>query len=189
MSCKAFFSTLPEGQDVSGRAKLIDDNHPGAKCELETVSPHSDGPVAGEEYLHRYVFSPLHIHDGEVVPALFDDVKDKGLSCERAGQEAPAAETHERGRQQALDFNERRKDTQPEREYLGVVSSTANEVRSVVNGASQRAYAIYDTGLENNKLHVDIFEMPSSLAGMGKSQRKMLRSDLADKFTKKPRID
>lgn len=188
MSCKVFFSGLPKGPQVSDRAELIDDNHPLAICESETVSDYSGGPVADEEYLHRYVFSPIHVVDGEVVSALFDDVKDKGLSCERSESE-PTAELHERGERQASDFNDRKRPEQAEREYLGVITSTALDVRSVLNGARQRAYAVYDTALESNPQHVDVFEMPSSLMGMGKSQRKMLRSDLADKFTKAPRKD
>lgn len=182
MSCQALFEGLPNGRgEVSARAKLIDDSFPDAFCECESVSRFSPGVVAGGEFLHRFVFSPLHMHDGEVLPALFSDAKDKGLSCERGDALQIAPQTHERGRQQAQRFNETKPEDRPERAYVGSVTASCSLIRALLMN-EQRLLAIYDTALEENVAHADVFE----IAGRTNAEKKQARKDIADAFSKVP---
>lgn len=185
MSCRLFFESLPTDDRVSERADLIDSTHPMAACEVESVSPHSAGPVKDDEYLHRYVFSPLHVHDGKVVTALFSDAKNKGLSCERGYSYTPSADLHSRGENQVDAFNENRRPNQPKRTYVGAVTAKSDEVRNITLENS-RIYAVYDTGLANNPAHVDVFEMPSVMKSAMKSEQKLARLALAEAFTDEP---
>lgn len=182
MTCQALFEGLPSGRgEVSARAKLIDDSFPEAFCECESVSRFSPGVVGGEEFLHRFVFSPLHMHDGEVLPALFSDAKDKGLSCERGGSLKIEPETHERGRLQAQGFNQTKPEDRPERVYVGSVTASCGLIRSLLMN-EKRLLSVYDTALEANVAHSDVFE----IAGRTNSEKKQARKDIADAFSKIP---
>ena len=185
MSCRIFFEGLPTGDRVSERAGLIDSAHPSAECEAESVSEHSTGVIGNEEYLHRYVFSPLHLHEGKVVAALFTDAKDKGLSCERSQSSTPSAELHARGRAQVDSFNGNRRPNQSERSYVGTVTAQVLDVRKISLGDS-RTYGVYDTGLPNNPAHVDVFEISSVVKSGLKSEQKLVRLALAEAFTDEP---
>lgn len=182
MSCQALFDGLPSGRgEVSARAKLIDDSFPEAVCEFESVSRFSPGVVVNQEFLHRFVFSPLHMHDGEVLPALFNDAKDKGLSCERGSAFDTGPETHERGRQQAERYNQEKPADRPDRAYVGSVTASCGLIRSLMM-EGRRLLAVYDTALETNVAHSDVFE----IAGRSNSEKKQARKDIADAFSKVP---
>ncbi|MWV11173.1 hypothetical protein F3I62_03600 [Pseudomonas sp. R-28-1W-6] len=170
---------------MSARASLIDDAHPNAECEAESVSAYSDGVVTDGEFIHRYVYSPLHLHDGKVVTALFSDAKDKGLSCERSGSSAPRGELHARGIAQVESFNANRKPTQGERTYVGAVVASVGAVRAL-KVADERAYGVYDTALRENTAHVDVIELPSAFKSLSKSQQKLARLMLTEAFTDEP---
>lgn len=181
MSCKVLFASLPTGEKVAERAALIDSAKPDGYCEAESVSDFSPGPVTGEEHLHRYVFSPIHLHEGLVVPAFFNDAKDKGLSCERGSSSSPIPEIHDRGKAQVQSFNGRRQPSQPERGYVGTVTATVDGVRKIVI-EGKRVFAVYDTALSDNAAHVDVFE----IADRTKAQKKLARLALAGLFTNVP---
>lgn len=181
MLCKVLFSSLPTTENVAERAALIDNAKPDGYCETESVSDFSPGPVRGEEYLHRYVFSPIHLHEGLVLPAFFNDAKDKGLSCERGAADFPVPDIHNRGKAQAQSFNGRRQPSQPERAYVGTVTAPVDGIRKVVI-EGKRVFAIYDTALSDNPDHVDVFE----IADRTKAQKKLARLALAELFTNTP---
>lgn len=185
MSCRVFFESLPVGDRVSERASLIDGAHPKGVCEGESVSVYSCGVVRDDEFIHRYVFSPLHIHEGQVVTALFSDAKDKGLSCERSDSLVPSNDIHERGRVQARTFNETRRANQPERSYVGAVSAKVCAVRSLKE-KDERIYGVYDTALPENTAHVDVFEIPASIVSLSKAEQKLARLLLKEAFTGEP---
>lgn len=181
MPCKLLFAGLPTGNGVADRAILIDKAQPEAACEAESVSEFSPGPVANEEYLYRYVFSPVHLYEGQVLPALFNDAKDKGLSCERGQSATPHPDLHGRGLAQVEAFNGRKQPSQPERSYVGAVTAQVDGVRKiVVEGA--RGFAVYDTALPDNPAHVDVFE----IADRTRAQKKLARLALAQAFTDVP---
>lgn len=181
MSCKVLFASLPTSENVAERAALIDNAQPDGYCEAESVSDFSPRPVSGDEYLHRYVFSPVHLHEGAVLPTLFNDAKDKGLSCERGPSDSPPSDTHNHGKAQVQSFNDRRQPSQPERSYVGTVTAPVNGVREIVI-EEQRVFAVYDTALSDNPAHVDVFE----IASRSRAQKKLARLALAELFTKVP---
>lgn len=182
MSCRALFEGLPSGRgEVSARAKLIDDSFPEAFCECESVSRFSPGLVAPGEFLHRFVFSPLHMHEGEVLPSLFSDAKDKGLSCERAPSFDVELASHDRGRQQAKRYNQSKPEGKPDRVYVGAVTANCGLLRAMMMNDA-RLLAVYDTALEANVAHSDVFE----IAGRSNSEKKQARKDIADAFSKIP---
>lgn len=183
MSCKVLFASLPTNENVAERATLIDAAKPDGECESESVSDFSPGPVSGAEFLHRYVFSPIHLHEGSVLPTLFNDAKDKGLSCERGPSESTPTDTHDRGKAQVHSFNERRQPSKPERAYVGTVTAPVSGVREIVM-EEQRVYGVYDTALADNPAHVDVFE----IANRTRAQKKLARLALAELFTKVPAI-
>lgn len=182
MSCRALFEGLPSGRgEVAKRAKLIDDSYPDAYCECETVSKFSPGVVMSGEFLHRFVFSPLHINDGEVLPTLFSDAKDKGLSCEWSENELIAPDSHGRGRKQAASYNLTKPDEKPERTYMGAVTASCLRLRELAMN-DKRLLAVYDTSLEENVTHADVFE----IAGRSNAEKKQARKDIADAFSRMP---
>lgn len=192
MTCRDFFAGLPtEGQESKDRAELIDETFPAGFCQRESVSEFSPGTVAGDEFLHRFVFSPVHIDsNGVLKTAFFSDCATFGLSCQRSGVAEPDAETHQIGTAMIEEFNARRQPEKPERSYLGVVSAKCDDVRMMRSSdPAAPAYdrpmmAVYDTGLPDNPRHVDVFQFLPE--GVQKSQLKQIRRDLALVFTRTP---
>jgi len=188
MTCRAFFEALPEGNAVGQRAALIDAAHPNGVCQLESVSEHSIAPVADEEYVFRYIFSPIHLEqDGSVKAAAFSDVSDKGLSCDRAPTAAPTNSMHERGNASAAAYNAKPENqTKEQRSYLGVVNANSAIVRDLGRTADGAAsFAIYDTARADNRDHIDVFQIVGAYTP---SQQKRIRKQLRDKFTRFPML-
>ncbi|AZD52191.1 hypothetical protein C4K19_0373 [Pseudomonas chlororaphis subsp. aurantiaca] len=182
MSCKAFFETLSnEREAVSMRATVIDTAFPDAYCETESVSRYSSGLVQSTEYLHRYVFSPIHMNGEKVKAALFSDCKDKGLSCERSPTSEVPADIHARGKALVDGWNAANPDSDSPRSYVGVVSAQCERIRELV-AQNQRMMAVYDTALADNPLHVDVFQ----IVNRKRSDVKQARKDIADLFSQIP---
>jgi hypothetical protein len=121
------------------------------------------------------------MHEGEVLPALFSDAKDKGLSCERAASLDVEPNSHERGQQQAKRYNQTKPEGKPDRAYVGAVTANCGSLRALMMN-EKRLLAIYDTALESNVTHCDVFE----IAGRSNSEKKQARKDIADAFSKVP---
>lgn len=193
MSCREFFAGLPsDGEENKKRADLIDSAYPAGFCQSESVSDCSPGIVRGEEYLHRFVFSPVHVNpDGSLKTSFFSDCSTFGLSCQRSGSVIPDAETHLLGDTMIQNFNAGRQPEKPERSYLGVVTANCDDVRMLrstdpsVPPYEKPMMAIYDTALPDNAKHVDVFQLQQEL-GLAKSQVKQVRRDLALVFTRIP---
>ncbi|UDU81222.1 hypothetical protein [Pseudomonas sp. HN2-3] len=193
MSCRNFFDGLPEdGPESKKRSEMIDEAYPGGFCQVESVSGHSPGVVAGNEFLHRFVFSPIHIDEkGELTAAFFADCATFGLSCQRSDVDVPDAETNEIGAAMIESFNANRAPEKPERSYLGVVTAKCDDVRMLrtietgVTPYDQAVMAVYDTSLADNTRHADVFQFVP--AGVERSKLKQIRRDLALVFTRSPR--
>jgi len=52
--------------------------------------------------------------------------------------------------------------------------------------ANERAYGVYDTALETNTAHIDVFELHSAFKNLTKSQQKLERLRLSEAFTDVP---
>ncbi len=184
MSCRAFFEALPVGKDVGRRERLIDDAHPNACCEAESVSQYSVGPVAGHEFLFRLVLTPIHERDGKVLPVAFNDVEGKGLSCQRGPEVRAEESVHQLGAKLAQDYNAQHQEDPPHRirAYVGTVVARCDGVRAILTEAGRRAFAVYDTALHGNADHVDIFHFGL----LPPSKKKKLRKRLRDTFSSDP---
>lgn len=192
MSCRDFFIGLPsDGQEIKKRAELIESAFPDGICQAESVSASSSGTVKGEEFVHRFVFSPVHVNpDGSLKTAFFSDCNTFGLSCQRSAVEIATPEIHALGSKMIDDFNAGRPTEKPERSYLGVVSANCDNVRmlrladgSMPSQPKSGMMAIYDTGLPENPEHVDVFQIHH---GLKDYEIKQARRDLALVFTRTP---
>lgn len=57
---------------------------PDCCCEKTTMSKYSTSPINDEEFITRFVFSPLHVRKtGEIKPNIYDHIIDKGCSIQR----------------------------------------------------------------------------------------------------------
>lgn len=182
MSCRLLFESLPSGPgEVNKRAEIIDKAYPDGYCECESVSKHSSSVVYDDEFVHRLVFSPIHITDGKINAAVFTDISNKGFSCDRSGTPETTPESHERGEARVQNWNQQHPDDPKQRSYLGTITARCGDIRSILSEGS-KVYAIYDTALAENESHADIFE----IHGRTRSQKKMARLLISELFTKSP---
>lgn len=195
MECKVFFDSLPsERPEVRERARLIDEQFPGARCEAESVSSSSPGVVQDAEFAHRFVFSPVHMDGEKIKTAFFSDCQSVGLSCQRSEIEDVDRETHDRGLAIVAAWNKESGDPDTQRSYLGVVSANCGNIRLLKPHPSSSEHAtawdqammgIYDTGRLGDERHIDVFQLA---VGRRKSDLKQARRDLALVFTTTPCI-
>lgn len=186
MACIDLFKSLPTDRgEVGKRAAIIDKSHPDGFCECEIVSEFSSSVVADDEFVHRAVYSPIHLDDdGNINPAFFSDIKDKGLSCERSSTVEIPYDTHQRGIEKAAGWNRDNPENPKQRTYLGAVTANCGAIRSIMPLGS-KVYAVYDTALEVNPAHVDVFEVHGRTPG----EKKLARFDLSQVFSQTPKLD
>jgi hypothetical protein len=195
MECRVFFDSLPiERPGVKERAKLIDEKFADGYCEAQSVSSESSGIVRDDEYVHRYVFSPVHMDGDKIKTAFFSDSQHGGLSCQRSTEQVASAQIHERGYMMVRAHNEASNDPDESRSYLGVVSAKCGDVRKLRPRAEvasqgrswdQPMMAVYDTAKAGDEEHIDVFQLA---VGRKKSDIKQARRDLALVFTDSPVI-
>ena len=151
---------------------------PDCVCEQESVSPHSPSSVDNGEMLLRLIFSPLHINDetGEVLPAAFSDVANKGLSINRL-EHSSLDEIDKKGHAKAQNDNANGK----QREYLGSVRARCGDIRGL-SADEARLFCVYDTAVEDNTAHGDVCQARLE----GKARDKQARKLLREQFTRIP---
>ncbi|WP_155952208.1 hypothetical protein [Pseudomonas sp. CHM02] len=173
---------------------MIDEKYANGFCESQSVSQASSGVVRDEEFVHRYVFSPVHMDGDKVKTAFFSDCQHGGLSCQRSDEHVADAQIHDRGHMMVALYNEARNDSDDPRTYLGVVTAKCCDIRMLKprpEVADQMAVwdqpmmAIYDTAKIEDERHIDIFQLA---VGRKKSELKQARRDLALVFTDAPAI-
>ncbi|MFU2928703.1 MULTISPECIES: hypothetical protein [Pseudomonadaceae] len=195
MACREFFEALPEEREkLKERCRLIDNEHPNAVCELESVSATSPGIVKNEEFAHRFVFSPIHM-DGELIKSsFFSDCQHGGLSCQRGSGKDVAPEVHDRGIAMVNKWNDDNAEdqTKAQRTYLGVVTAQVSKIRNLIphpdagetaGTYEQQMMAVYDTSKRGDEEHIDVFQLSVERK---RSELKQARRDLALVFTRKP---
>ena len=127
----------------------------------------SPGPVSSFETLARFVAD--HDYDNEtgtVKPSLFSHAGTNGMSVtriERAGQNGLAHQQKDKG-------------------YLGYVTASCAAIRGLLLG-SDRAFAVYDTALDENRAHADVCQA----VFRPKSQASEMRRKLQLEFDRTPR--
>ena len=120
--------------------------------EKETVSLDSPGIVEDEEEIARQIHSP-HSYDKEtekLTTYAFDDMFNKGLSVNRLSLKN-VEELHDIGEKKA----EKARETNPNREYVGLSIAEVENVRNCDEG-TERWFAVYDTSNEDDISHADV---------------------------------
>jgi len=146
--------------------------------ETQTVSKFSPGVVGNEETVARQVYTPIHVNaeTGEILPTLFSDVKDKGMSVNRLSH---ASE------QQVADMGYAKQDRDRangnDRTYQGFVQASASAIRALNDG--QPLFCIFDTAREDDVSHADVCQR---YAGRSGRQLKKLRKRLFEVFSMTP---
>lgn len=114
---------------------------PDCACEAVSVETAlSPGVVSESETLARFVSAyDYDIETGTVKPSLFSHAGTNGMSVSRIEQAGQAAIERQ----------------QLERGSIGYVTASCGAVRELLLG-SDRAFAVYDTALEENIYHADV---------------------------------
>lgn len=165
----------------SGRTlqTFVDREHPKFSCEAQKCSPHSPGPVGDDEELGFLVIDPTHLDAvrRQITPDAFNELTKRDLSViriEKSSREE-VDQTRERLIQRGLE-----KTPAEVRMVDEVCVSTARQIREAIIDA-ERAFAIYDTALEDKPGHASIFTSEKFLSA-GKQLRKRLRAACHDLF-------
>lgn len=74
---------------------------------------------------------------------------------------------------------------QAHRTYVGLVRANVGEVRNVLDDNGGRVFSVYDTALDNNADHVDVFQYVRDIPS---SAQKRLRKKLRDCFISSPLV-
>lgn len=127
-----------------------------ARWESESAMPSvSPCPVAASETVARRIFHPTHIDSyGVLVPAVFDDMFNKGLSVDRVAYSDAvllAAESHLIA-------------TSRGREYFGSAMIRVDTLRALITRTGLRIAYVFDTaipedlaaGVPANQAHADV---------------------------------
>lgn len=168
--CKETFAGLGEVADKD-RVRYVVERHADGECEATSVGSHQMGCVNDTEALVRLCLDPLHINDqGELNPTAADDVYKHGLSitrCSLTDENALGAQI-----QQKADLLAQRESANEVADAVLLVASEVRALQSPEDGC--QAFAIYDTSLDENRAHAEIFGASMPPKGI----RRSLREDL-----------
>lgn len=162
--CAKFFASR---EDHGGEFwKHLDTTHPECACEACRVSPFSPGPLDDAETVVTVITNKRYVSDiGTIEPTMFDQRISNGISVDRRMHTTLDEYT---ARAEQLTVGEGKSD-------CGSIELSVAILREIRHG-SARAFAIYDTALENNTAHAEIActEVPEQ----GTPARKAVRSNL-----------
>ena len=120
--------------------------------EKECASAHSAKPVENSELLRRALRQDYDVHDGELVPPAFSDIKDLGMSVDR---------TH---LTEVADSRDRTSASFKLHGHIpaGYVEISADFLRTLKIRYTKldkecRSLGIFDTALPDNPSHADVF--------------------------------
>ena len=159
------------------------------RWEYVTSSNYSSNVVSNEEEVARLILSPIHIdkETGDIFPAAYEDVSNKGLSVNRLSMHKSKNTIHQIGEEKANRDRERN----PNREYIGFAIASVNAIRSEVEN-SVRNFAVYDTALEDITCHADVClinQGPDPIANLppkaARMQRRLKLKNIFNKFVDK----
>jgi hypothetical protein len=185
MDCQEFFRLHAQNGNVCVELQQLTEATQ-VEWESQSASSHSPGAVDNSETLFRQVMSPLHFDEesGEFKASLFSDVKNKGLSVNRAAHTTIALLNAELEKKvEKANGNPNR----PEDRYpWGLLPFVSSKLRSVyvneTNGNKRRGLGVYDTATSNDQSHADVCQLVEEGA-QARSVRKTLL-DLANAWVK-----
>lgn len=169
VACRDALARL-ENDDL--RCPKFDELHPECICESCSASPHSPGKVANDEVLLRAVYSPHHVdpETGEFKNAALADAENTGLSADRLQYT-----TRRQIERQIKAKLETPRALEKGYVYQGILPITCGLVRQLTYGnGTRRCYAVYDTALQDNNAHAEVFQVKLTSA-QGKQARERLR--------------
>lgn len=144
--CNAIFKQVDNLR--KGRVSAINREAPDCACERWSTSEYSPHPIKDSETVTRFVFNPRHIRDnGKFKPSLFSQVLDEGCSIQR---ETQATDDELRRFVSDVLVN------QTDQSWVGVVSASSKSIRAI-RIEDARAVCLYDTALDANRSHAEMF--------------------------------
>lgn len=170
--CLKFFS-----QDIRDRVKEIQKHDDKYAWESMLTSKFSPGVVACSELVCRDLFSPTYYdaEKEEVKPTFFDDVSNKGGSCDRLAH-TTLSEIRKRSTDRHAVFNLANPAVDKQRSSIGLVQLLVSDIRLHRTDDCQ-TMCVYDTALEENRAHADI-----ALVHASKAAFRSARSYLFEKY-------
>jgi hypothetical protein len=165
--CLHIFECCRDKIDRSDFVQFVAERFPNCACETCSVSSHSPGPVCDEEVLVSVVSDPSKAH-GEppkILPTVVDRLSG-GFSANRLNF-TTQRDVDELGESLA----ESRKLKGKIAEYLGVICLDTSALRGVHSDGA-RNYAIYDTAVENNVSHAEVFQTEHPIRGTENYKKK-----------------
>ena len=158
--CKELFLRLFPGRidcckinhDSSGsnkRVSMINNAAPDCVCEKHSMSYASPHPINDNERITRFVFIENHLRNNKksVRPTFFSHIETKGCSIQRES----IVDDHE-----LVTFVNGFRGKNPGCNWLGVVTGSCDEIRSILTDQDKRACCVYDTGNDLNPAHGEI---------------------------------
>lgn len=143
--CEEFFREHAENRE---KVKALQKIAEASAWQSLSASRHSPSVVADDETICRQVPDPTFIDagTGDIKPALFDDINNKGMSVDRLAH-SPLEQIAERARARFKPQG---------RSLHSVVHLSTNAVRRLLSIEGTEALGVYDTALEDNISHADV---------------------------------
>ena len=164
--------------DSKQRVAKINTIAPSCTCEEFRMSKYSSKPVGGSEILARFIFSPMHIKKGRLLPSVFSHVHSIGCSVQRES----IATTDE-----LVGFAHKFLSAKNDRVWKGVLLAKCDDLRNIkTEDTSNRLICIYDTAERDNPAHG---EMGQTQYIIEEADQNELRSKLFTAFDEGKIID
>jgi hypothetical protein len=154
-NCSDTFAAIAVESFPEPRASYIDERQPRCRCEDDSVSEYSAGPVADDEILIRIVVAPQHVNRKKQPKAgALTEAERSGLSLLR--ETASDAEVFAAA---ALLVRRAREKNGPEAGVFGVFNILCRTIRSIRQEIEQRgSYCVYDTAYSDSPSHAEAFQ-------------------------------
>jgi hypothetical protein len=172
-NCQATFAAL-ESEEYKERARRLDEQEPGCRCQLVQVSKHSPGQVENTEVLVRILVAPQHMRrkTGRPRSAALTDAERGGLSVFR---EERATDAEIRKVAEDLVFSARARQGKGAGVF-GVLKMECVKVRNFCRDTEKEpCYCVYDSALERLPSHAEAFQR---IAGVEDAIREDRRNTL-----------
>lgn len=134
------------------RVKTFSKASPDCACEKHRTSPFSPGVIDDNEFVTRFVFSPVHLNKAKnkIKSSVFSHVHHKGCSIQR---ESIVSDN------ELTNFVENFKKMNPQLTWYGILTARCAELRGIqITGQSKRAICLYDMAEHDNPAHGEMHQ-------------------------------
>lgn len=171
--CKTVFSSVFAALDRKEWASAIDTSSPQCKCQDSSVSDHSRGAIADDEYLIRLVIAPQHVDKKKktVKNAVLSHAETCGMSVFR--DDAPTDEIMSVAKELV---DSARSKGNLEAGLFGVLRFRCRDARQYTPEEEEApVYCVYDTAKSDKPSHGDAFQRVN---GVDKNRHDIRRKGL-----------